>query len=66
MKPQDLRVGQVLDMKITHGVTTTYIVGTIVGIRADYFNPDITAVLIAGIDNWIVLKDEIEWETVIG
>lgn len=64
MNPQELVVGQIIDLKITRNEEVTYIVGKVVGIRADYFNPDTVAVLISGIDWWMVLGDDVEWEVI--
>ena len=54
---QDLKMGDLIDLTIP-GPESTYIVGEVVGLRADYFNPDTVAVLIRGIDIWITITDE--------
>lgn len=64
MNPQNVTVGQTVDLKITRNEEATYIVGRVVGIRADYFNPDTVAVLINGIDWWLVLDDNVEMEVI--
>lgn len=64
MNPQDLTVGQMVDLKINRNNEATFIVGRVVGIRADYFNPDTVAVLISGVDWWLVLDENVEWEVI--
>lgn len=56
--PQDLKMGDLIDLTIPGSGESTYIVGEIVGLRADYFSPDTVAVLIRGIDIWITITDE--------
>jgi hypothetical protein len=58
MNPQDLQMGDLIDLKITRLPESTFIVGEIVGLRRDYFQPDSIAVLIGGIDIWITLTDD--------
>lgn len=55
-------IGDVLDIKIPKGETATYIVGTVIGVRQDYFNVDLVAVLIQGIDLWMTLDETMEVE----
>lgn len=41
------------------GETSTVITGRVVGVRADYFNPDSFGVLIHGLDSgWIVIDEQ--------
>jgi hypothetical protein len=46
-------------IRTPHGDTTD-IQARIVGVRNDYSNPDQKAVLLAGLDGWIVLGDNVE------
>jgi hypothetical protein len=65
MKESQLKIGDILDLKIIRAENSTFIVGEIVGIRQDYYNPDQIAVLIAGIDPWMVIGDNMEWSVLI-
>lgn len=60
MEPQNIRIGQIIDLKINRAEQPTYIVGPVQGIRQDYFNVDQVAVLISGVDLWLVLDDTVE------
>jgi len=60
MKHTEIRIGDVLDLKIQQLPNPTYIVGEVQGIRSDWGGPDSMAIKIAGIDWWISLDDKIE------
>lgn len=60
MNPQELKMGDIVDLKIKREPEATYIVGEVVGIRADYFSPDTVAILVGGIDLWITISDQME------
>jgi hypothetical protein len=60
MNSSDIRIGDVLDLKIQQAPNPTYIVGEVVGIRSDWGGPDEIAIKIAGVDWWISLDDKIE------
>lgn len=60
MNTQDIRIGDVLDLKIQQAPNPTYIVGEVVGIRSDWGGPDEVAIKIAGIDWWISIDSKIE------
>ena len=60
MKHTEIRIGDVLDVKILHEPNPTYIVGEVDGIRSDWGGPDEIAIKIAGIEWWISLTDKVE------
>jgi hypothetical protein len=60
MKPQEIRIGEILDLTINTKTSKTYIVGKVLGVRQDYINPDLVAVMVAGIDQWLTLSDKVE------
>lgn len=60
MKPQEIRIGEILDLTINTKSSKTYIVGEVLGVRQDYINPDLVAVMLAGIDQWLTLSDKVE------
>jgi hypothetical protein len=53
-------IGDVVDIRIPKNELVTYIVGTVTGVRQDYFNVDQVAILISGIDLWITLDETME------
>lgn len=55
-------IGDVLDIKIPKNDLATYLVGTVIGVRQDYFNVDQVAVLISGIDLWLTIDETMEVE----
>lgn len=57
---EDIRIGQIVDMKINTLPNPTYIVGEVQGIRSDWGGPDELAIKIAGIDYWLSLDDKVE------
>jgi len=57
MELHNLKMGDLIDLTIP-GPESTYVVGEIVGVRADYFSPDTIAILIRGIDLWITITDD--------
>lgn len=58
----EVKVGDSVTLLIrTSGGQTCDIQGTVVGVRADYDNPDEKAILIAGLYSyWISLDDSVE------
>lgn len=57
----NVQVGDRVSLLIRNaGRELTDIQGEVVGVRADYLNPDLKSVLIAGIDAWIFLGDNTE------
>lgn len=60
MKPQEIRIGEILDLTINNKTSKTYIVGEVLGVRQDFINPDIIAVMLAGIDQWLRLTENVE------
>jgi len=60
MNAAELNIGDMVDLTINRPTENTYIVGEVQGIRSDYFAPDQVAILVAGIDIWLVITDEIE------
>ncbi len=56
-----VQVGDIVSILIrTPGRQSADIQGEVIGVRADYSNPDLRAILIAGIELWIVLDDNVE------
>lgn len=56
-----VQVGDIVSVLIrTQGRVSADIQGEVIGVRADYSNPDLRAILIAGIEWWIVLGDNTE------
>lgn len=55
MDPKELSIGDMIDLTLLLDSENTYIVGEVLGIRQQYFNPDGISVLIAGIDVWLDL-----------
>lgn len=60
MEPKEIKIGEILDLTINTKTSKTYIVGEVLGIRQDYVNPDLVAVLLAGIDQWLTLSEKVE------
>ncbi len=60
MHPHKLKIGDLVDLTINRDPENTYIVGEIQGIRQDYFMPDQVAILVAGIDLWLSLTDDVD------
>lgn len=60
MNPQELKIGDLVDLTIKRDPENTYIVGEVVGIRQEYFHPDQVAILVAGIDLWLSLGENVE------
>lgn len=60
MNPQEIKLGEVLDLTINNKTSKTYIVAEVQGVRQDYINPDLVAVLLAGVDQWLTLTDKVE------
>jgi len=60
MNPQDLTIGDMVDLTINRPGENTFIVGEVQGIRTDYYSPDQVAILVGGIDIWLVITDDIE------
>jgi hypothetical protein len=59
MNPQDLKIGDIVDLTIRREPENTYIVGEVQGVRQDYFKADQVAILVAGIDLWLTLTDNV-------
>lgn len=58
---QLVQVGDIVSVLIrSEGRFTTDIQAEVVGVRADYSNPDKRSVKLAGIDTWIELDDSVE------
>lgn len=60
MNPQELKIGDLVDLTIKRDPENTYIVGEVLGVRQDYFKPDQVAILVGGIDLWLSLTDDVE------
>lgn len=60
MNPQELKIGDLVDLTIKRDPENTYIVGEVLGVRQDYFKPDQVAILVGGIDLWLSLTDQVE------
>ena len=60
MNAADLKIGDMVDLTIKREPENTYIVGEVQGIRQDYIYPDQIAILVAGIEIWLRLTDDIE------
>lgn len=60
MDPQELKIGDIVDLTIRREPENTYIVGVVQGVRQDYFKVDQVAVLIGGIDLWLSLTDDVD------
>lgn len=58
------QIGDVIDMRIVGQPHNTYIVGEVIGVRQHYTNPDMLMVQVKGIDLWIDLGDDTEWEVI--
>lgn len=57
----DVQVGDVVKVTVVNdGFIDTSVFGEVVGVRADYSNPDLRAVLVRGLELWIVLGDDVE------
>ena len=59
-----VQVGDVVKVRTVNslGLIDTTVLGEIVGVRADYSNPDQRAVLVRGLELWIVLDDTVTIE----
>ena len=56
-----VQVGDVVKVTVVNeGFIDTSVFGEVVGVRADYLNPDLRAVLVRGLELWIVLGDDVE------
>lgn len=60
MNPQEIKLGEILDLTINNTTSKTYIVAEVQGVRQDYIYPDRVAILLAGIDQWLTLSDKVE------
>lgn len=60
-KASSITIGMMVSILIrVSGHEPADIQGEVVGIRADYMNPDLVAVKLAGLDAWIVMDDNVE------
>lgn len=58
---QTVAVGDIVSVLIRRpGRVSTDIQAEVIGVRADYANQDLRAILVSGIDQWIVLDDNTE------
>lgn len=60
-----VQVGDVVKIALLNsGGIRTSVLGEVVGVRADYSNPDQRAVLVRNLELWIVLGDDVEIEEI--
>lgn len=60
-----VQVGDVVKIALLNsGGIRTSVLGEVVGVRADYSNPDQRAVLVRNLELWIVLGDDVEIEQI--
>lgn len=60
-----VQVGDVVKIALLNsGGIRTSVLGEVVGVRADYSNPDQRAVLVRNLELWIVLGDDLEIEQI--
>lgn len=64
---KELQLGVNVKLRIhTPDADWSSIIGEVVGVRADYLDPDLKAVKVKGIELWIQLTDDVSWEVLDG
>ena len=59
-------VGDVVSFVLDRDGRVTAVTGEVLGVRADFVNRDVYAILVAGIDSWIQLDESVKVRKVNG
>ena len=60
MDGKELAIGDMVDLTIKRVPENAYLVGEVVGLRQQHFNPDGVSILVGGIDVWIDINEDVE------
>jgi len=60
MDGTELSIGDMVDLTIIRQGENSFLVGEVVGLRQQHFNPDGVSILVGGIDIWIDINDDVE------